>query len=106
MVRVFERGFVAAETVSQEAGDTSDCGDADAGDVVYAPVGQFLLQKLDDLPPVDQRLQFGRGAKVLEEIADLVHLFERQDCAKERIFRAFAVGPGIVAVRLHGVLMY
>jgi hypothetical protein len=82
---------VAAEAVAEEAGDAADRGHADAGQFVNAPVGQVLLQKLYHLPAVDQRLQLRRRAQVLEEIAALGTVLQRNDCRNSASSQRFAV---------------
>jgi hypothetical protein len=42
-------------------------------------VGQALLQVLDHLPAIHERLEFGRGTQILEETATLVDRLEATD---------------------------
>ena len=73
---MFQGGRIAAETVGKKAGDPANRGYAYAGQIVNAAVREVLLQELNDLPTVDERLQFRRGTKVLEEIPNLVDVLK------------------------------
>jgi hypothetical protein len=67
----FDGRAVAAEAIRQESCDATDGGNADACEIVNLPIGQILLQVFHNLPAIDQCLEFGGSAEVLEEIAAL-----------------------------------
>ena len=90
-------------TVSRDAPDRRY---ADTGQVVNLAVGQVLLQQLDHLPAILERLQLRRGAEVLEEIAALVDRSQADDGFEKRVLGRFLAALTVVTVRLHRVLMY
>ena len=96
-----DRSAVAAEAVGQESGNTTDGSNTDPRQVVDLPVGQTLFQIGNNLPTIDERLQFRGCAEVLEEIAALVDVCQADDRLKERVFGARLLTVGIVSVRFH-----
>ena len=56
--RTVYRDAIAPVAVSQKSCDATDGRYADAGQIVYAAVGQAIFQQLDHLPAVYERLQF------------------------------------------------
>jgi len=67
----FDGGAVAAEAIRQESCDASNGSNTDACEIVDLSIGQVLLQVFHNLPAIDQCLEFGGSAEVLEEIAAL-----------------------------------
>ena len=59
---MFDGGCIAAESIGQETRYPADRRDAYASHVVDAAIREFLLQKSNDLPAIDQSLQFRRRA--------------------------------------------
>ena len=59
-----QRRLVPAESVGKKTCHATDGGHADAGEVVYAAVGQALLQEGNHLPAVDEGLQLRHGVVV------------------------------------------
>ena len=103
VVGTFDRGLVAAETVGEETGNAPDGRYTDPGEIMNFSVGQALLQVLDHLPAIHERLEFGRGTQILEETATLVDRLEATDRIAERVFGACLLASCIVAVGLHNV---
>ncbi len=56
-----ERRSVSAEAVGQETRDPANCGYADTGHVMDAPIGEAPFEKLDNLPAVHQGLKLRRS---------------------------------------------
>ena len=67
VVSPFDGRLVAAKAIREEAGDTSDRRDADARQIVNAAIGQPLFEVFDDLPAINEGLEFGRRAQILEK---------------------------------------
>ena len=103
VVGTFDRGLVAAETVSEETGYTPDSRYTDPCEVVNFSVGQALLQVLDHLPAIHERLELGRCAQILEEAATLVDRLEAADSGAERVFGARLLAGCFVAIGLHNM---
>ena len=101
VVGTFDRGLVAAETVGEETGNAPDGRYTDPCEVVNFSVGESLLQILDDLPAIHERLEFCRGAQILEESATLVDRLEATDSIAKRVFGARLLAFCFVAIGLH-----
>ena len=106
MASSVDGGAVATETVGQETGDSPNCGNADARQIVNLPVGQVLFEVLHHLPAINQRLQLSRGAQILKEIAALIGGPKADNGLEQGIFGNFLLTLGFVAVGLHGEPMY
>ena len=65
-------GAIAAEAFIEKPRDATDRRDADAREVVNTPIRQVFLQQFDDVPAIDQRLQFRRSTQILEKPPILV----------------------------------
>ena len=102
----FYGGAVAAETIGQESCDAADGGDADAGQVVNLALGQVLLEVLDDLPAIDEGLEFRWRAEVLEEITTLGPGLQADYGREQRVFGALLLTFGFVAIGFHVESMY
>ena len=76
MAVTFDGGCVAAKSVSQESRNPADRGDTDAGHIVYATIGKISLQKTNDLPAIDQCLQFGWRAQVFEKVTTFTRVLQ------------------------------
>jgi hypothetical protein len=101
-----ERSSVAAKSVAEEARNTADGRDTDAGQVMDLTIGHVLLQTLDDLPAVDQCLKLRWCTQVSEKIAAFTDVMQAQDSLEQRIFCFALVSFGILPVRFHpGVLV-
>jgi hypothetical protein len=102
LVGTFDGRLVTAITVRDEAGDTPDCGDTDASQVMDLSVGKFLLQVLHNLP-------FGGGAEIFEKIAALLDRFETVYCGEKCRFGDGLLTPRFISVGFHirtNVLMH
>jgi hypothetical protein len=97
----FDSSLVAAETVREESRDASDRRHTDASEIVNLSIGQTLLEILDDLPSVDEGLEFCRRAQVFEEIPSLLDTLEAHDSLEESVFRPGLLALGLVAVWFH-----
>ena len=97
---------IAAEAIGQETGDSTDRGDTDAGQVVDLPVGQVLLEVFHDLPAIDQGLQLGGRAEILEEISTLGGRLEADYGVKQGIFSTLLLSLGFVTIGFHVASMY
>lgn len=64
------RRTVTAGPARKASGDPPDCRDADTGQVMDFPVREVFLQIFNDLPAINQRLQFGRSTQILEKASD------------------------------------
>ena len=103
VVGSFDGGLVAAETVGEKTGNAPDRRYADPCEIVNFSVGQSLLQVLDDLPTVHERLELRRSAQVLEEAAAFVDRLEAADSRTERVFSTRLLAGRFVAVGLHSL---
>lgn len=55
-VAMFDGGRVAAKAVTQKTRYPADRGNANAGNVMDAAIGEAFLQMTNDLPAIDQCL--------------------------------------------------
>lgn len=94
-------GFVAAGAVAQTAGDPSNGGDADAGEVMNFPVWEIFLQILNHLPAIDQRLQLGRCTQVFKKTADFSGIAQGDQGSKQGVFCSLLLSSGFVSIRFH-----
>jgi len=101
VVGTFDCGLVAAETVGEETGNTPDGRYTDPSEIVNFSVGQALLQVLDNLPAIHERLQLRRGTQVLEETAAFVDCLEATDSGAQRVFGARLLAGCFVPIGLH-----
>lgn len=101
MVDTFDSGLVTAETVSQETGDAPDRGYADSCQFVDSSVGQVLLQTLDNLPAIDERLKFCRRTEILKEKPTFLNAIEAVDRCEQGAFSACLLASGFITVRFH-----
>lgn len=104
MLRLFYRGCVAAESIAQVTCNPADGCDAHPGQVVYAPVREVLLQESHDLPPVNQCLELGRCAQVLEKIATVRRCLQTHHGIEQRVLIALALAVSFVAIGFHSIL--
>ena len=95
------RGLVAAETVRQKSRDSSNGRHTDAREIVNFSIGQTLLKVFDDLPSVDESLEFCGRAQILEEISALLDRLEAHQGLEERVLRSGLLALGLVTVRFH-----
>jgi hypothetical protein len=65
-----------------------------------------FLQVFDDLPAIDQGLQFCRRAQVLEKVSALVAVPQAYHGVEEGVFGAVLLAFGFVAVGFHVEPMY
>ena len=98
-----ESGLVAAEAVVEKARNAANRCYADAGQIVDLAIRHVFFEQGDDLPAIDQGLQFRWRAQVFEEAANLVDVAQRADCLEQCIFCPFAVPGGVVSIGFHGV---
>jgi hypothetical protein len=98
---VLDGGFVAAKPVTQESRNPADRGDADAGHVMNAPIGDILLKQANNLPAIDQRLQFGRRAQVFEKVSAFGGILQADHRIEEGVFVAFSLACGVVSIGFH-----
>lgn len=103
MVAGFDGGEVAAIAVTQESCDPTDRGDADACQFVYATIGKIALQKANHLPAIDECLQFGRRAQILEKVSALLRALQATHCFKKRIFVASSLSGSLVLLGFHSL---
>mgnify|MGYP001547517999 CR=1 FL=1 len=101
VVGTFDRGLVAAETVGEETGNAPDGRYTDPCEIVNFPVGQALLQVLDDLPAIHEGLELRRGTQILEETATFVDRLEAAHRRTERVFSTCLLAGCFVAIGLH-----
>ena len=102
-VAVFNGSRVATEAIAQESRDPTDRGYTDARHVVDSAIGEILLQKSDDLPAVNQRLQFRWCTQILEKITTIAHTLEAIHRFEKGVFIAFLLPGGFVAIGFHAV---
>ena len=102
-VGMLDGGRVTAMTIGEEPRDASDRGDTDPGHVVDAAIGKVFLQQADDPPAIDQRLQLGRRAQVLEKIAAFAQILQADDRSEEGVLIAFLLPGRFVSVGFHGL---
>ena len=57
-----------------------------------------MLQVLDDLPAIDERLKFRRRAQVLEEIAALLGALEADESLEQARLRRVLLALGFVSI--------
>ena len=103
-----DSGFISAEAVAQETSHAADCRYADARQIVNLPIGQTFLEQAHDLPAIDDGLQLGRSAEILEEISALFGGSKRNDRVEERVFGTGLAAIRVVTVRFHrgNVIVY
>lgn len=106
-VAMFDGGRVAAKSIIQETCYPTDCSDADARHIVDAAIREILLQKSNDLPTIDQRLQFRRRAQVFEKVTTIAHVLQTVHRSEKGIFIAFSLAGSVVSIGFHAfVLIY
>jgi hypothetical protein len=71
-----------------------------------ATIGKILLEQADDLPAIDQRLEFGGRAQVFKEISALVHVSQGIHSPEKIILAALPLRSGVIPVRFHIAPMY
>jgi hypothetical protein len=101
VVSPFDSGLVAANAVREETGNATDRRYADAGKVVNPTVGQSLFEIGDDLPAINERLEFGGSAEVLQETAALVDRLETDQGFEEVVLGTFLFAASVVSIRFH-----
>lgn len=99
----FDGRLVTAESRGEEPGYPSNGSDANAGSVVNFSIRHVLQQQLDNLPTVDQCLEFGGSAQIHEEIAALGDGLKCRHCAKECIFGAFSLNLCFITIWFHEI---
>ena len=100
-VTVFNGGRVATEAVAQESRDPTDRRYTDARHVVDTAIGEVLLQKSNDLPAVNQRLQFRWCTQILEKFTTIAHTLKAIHRIEKVVFIAFLLAGGFVAIGFH-----
>ena len=80
--------LVATEAVGKKTGDATNGGNADAGQVVNFPVGEAFFEVVDDLPAVNQRLQFRGRAQIFKKGTAFLGGIEAVDGLVKRRFVA------------------
>ncbi len=98
---MFDRSRVAAKSVTEEARYPADRGDANAGQIVDAAIGESFLQKANDVPAIDQCLQLRGGAQVFEEVTAFGQVLKPVHRFKKGIFIAFPLADSVVSVGFH-----
>jgi hypothetical protein len=101
MVRAIDCCAVTAKAIGEESGNAPDGGNTDARQVVNPAIGKSLFEIGNDLPTVNERLEFGRGAKVLKKTAALVGRFEADDGHEKLIFGTRLLPVSFVAIGFH-----
>ena len=71
-------GLVTAGAAGQATSYATDSCYADASQVMDFSIGEIFLQVFDDLPPVDQRLEFRGRTQIIEEVAHFSRVSQRQ----------------------------
>jgi len=100
-VSAIESRAIPTKAIRQAAGDAPDGGDADASKVVDLSVGEVLFEVFNDLPTVEEGLELGWSAEVLEEITAFIDAFQADNGLEERVFGACLLAFGVVSVRFH-----
>ncbi len=103
-VAMFDSGCVAAKAITEEPCYATDRSNTDACLVVDAAIGKAFLQQANDLPAIDQRLQFRRRAQVFEKIATFGQALQLVHRTKKGVFIAFSLAVSVVSVGFHGFL--
>jgi len=94
-------GSVATEAISEETRNPANGRHADASQVVNLAVGETLLEQLNDLPAINQRLQLGRSTQIAKKIAALGGCLEAYHRAKQGILGCSLLALRVLSVRFH-----
>jgi hypothetical protein len=98
VVRAIDCCAVTAKAIGEESGNAPDGSNTDARQVVNLAVGKSLLEICNDLPTVNERLEFGWRAEVLEKTAALPGRFEADYGLEKVIFGTRLLPFGFVAI--------
>ena len=103
-VNAVEDRAVAAESISQAAGNAADRGNADACQVVDSSIGEVLFKIFNNLPTINEGLEFRRGAEIFEEAAALRDVLEADNGFEKGIFGTRLLSFCFVSIGLHSCI--
>ena len=104
LVCTFDCGLVTAIAVCQKPRYAANGRYTHACQLVDLTVGQALLQVFNDLPTIDECLELGRSAKVLEEVAAFNGRLEADDCLEKGVLCLGLLALCVGSIRFHGCI--